>query len=154
MAYHQETGLPASVVRPFNIYGPGQTGEGALRTFIRRAINGETIEIHGDGTQIRAWCYVDDMVAGTLTVMEHPKAVGETFNIGNQRAVVTIYGLASTVVRVLQSSSKIEFTKKNYADVELRIPSVRKAEELLGFVAKVDLEDGIRLTAEHYRAQA
>ena len=151
IAYHREKQLPTAVVRPFNIYGPGQTGEGALRTFIKKAIKNETIEVHGDGTQIRAWCYVDDMVAGTLTAMEHPKAVGETFNIGNQRAVVTIYGLASAVIRVLHSTSRIEFTEKNYADVELRIPSVKKAEELLGFTAKVDLDDGIRLTAEHYR---
>jgi UDP-glucose 4-epimerase len=151
IAYFKEKGLPASVVRPFNIYGPGQTGEGALRTFIRRAIKDETIEIHGDGTQIRAWCYVDDMVQGTLTAMEHPKAIGETFNIGNQRAVVTMYGLASAVIRVLRSSSKIEFTEKNYADVELRIPSVKKAETLIGFTAKVDLDDGIMRTAEHYR---
>ena len=73
------------------------------------------------------------------------------FNIGNQRAVVTMYGLASAVIRVLKSSSKIEFTQQNYADVELRIPSVGKAEQLLGFTAKVDLDEGIGLTAEHYR---
>lgn len=151
VAYHREQRLPTTVVRPFNIYGPGQIGEGALRTFIRRAIRNETIEIHGDGTQIRAWCYVDDMVEGTLIALEHPAAVGEAFNIGNQRAVVTIYGLASAVVRVLESKSDIVFTRKDYADVELRIPSVDKARRLIGFEAKVDLEDGIRRTAEYYR---
>jgi len=151
IAYHREQRLPTTVVRPFNIYGPGQIGEGALRTFIRRAIRNETIEIHGDGTQIRAWCYVDDMVEGTLIALEHPAAVGEAFNIGNQRAVVTIYGLASAVVRVLESKSDIVFTRKDYADVELRIPSVDKARRLIGFEAKVDLEDGIRRTAEYYR---
>ena len=62
-----------------------------------------------------------------------------------------MYGLASAVIRVLRSSSKIEFTEKNYADVELRIPSVKKAEELIGFTAKVDLDEGILMTAEHYR---
>jgi UDP-glucose 4-epimerase len=65
--------------------------------------------------------------------------------------VVTIYGLASAVVRVLQSKSEIVFTRKDYADVELRIPSVDKARRLIGFEAKVDLEDGIRRTAEYYR---
>src|SRR5271157_4777673 len=64
IAYHQEQGLPTTVVRPFNVYGPGQVGEGAIRTFIIRALRNETIEIHGDGTQIRAWCYVDDMIDG------------------------------------------------------------------------------------------
>ena len=151
VAYHREHQLPTTVVRPFNIYGPGQIGEGALRTFIKRAIKDEPIEIHGDGTQIRAWCYVQDMLEGTLIALEHPDAVGEAFNIGNQRAVVTIYGLASAVVRVLGSNSEISFTRKDYADVELRVPSVEKARRLIGFEAKVDLEEGIRLTAEYYR---
>jgi UDP-glucose 4-epimerase len=150
LAYHKELDLPATVLRPFNIYGPGQIGEGALRTFIQRAVKNETIEIHGDGTQIRAWCYVDDMIAGTLLALEHPSAVGESFNIGNQRAIVTIYGLASAVVRVLHSESDIVFTRKDYADVELRIPSVEKSRDVIGFEAKIDLEEGIRRTATFY----
>ena len=152
IAYHKEKQLPTTVVRPFNVYGPGQVGEGALRTFIQRAIRGETIEIHGDGTQIRAWCYVDDMVDGVLLAMSHPNAVGESFNIGNQRAVITIYGLANTVVRVLGSPSQIVFVRKDYADVELRIPDVRKASELLGFEARVDLDEGLLRAADFYRA--
>lgn len=151
IAYHQEKWLPTVVVRPFNVYGPGQVGEGALKTFIQRGIKNEAIEIHGDGTQIRAWCYVDDMIDGLLLAMAHPKAVGESFNIGNQKAVVTIYGLANTVVRVLDSRSPILFTRKDYADVELRIPSVRKARDLIGFEAKIDLEEGIQRTAAFYR---
>jgi UDP-glucose 4-epimerase len=153
IAYFHEKKLPVVVVRPFNVYGPGQVGEGALRTFILRALKGEPIQIHGDGTQIRAWCYVDDMVEGVLLAMTHPKAVGESFNIGNQRTTTTIYGLASTVVRVLHSPSIIRFTRKDYVDVELRVPAVRKAAELIGFEAKVDLEEGIRRTAEFYRNQ-
>jgi UDP-glucose 4-epimerase len=153
IAYHQEMALPTTVVRPFNVYGPGQVGEGALRTFILRAINNDPIEIHGDGTQIRAWCYVDDLIDGVLKVITHPKAVGESFNIGNQRAVTTIYGLANTVIRVLKSQSELVFTRKDYADVELRIPSVDKAREILGFEAQVGLEQGIRRTAEFYREQ-
>jgi len=153
IAYHQEKWLPTTVVRPFNVYGPGQVGEGALRTFIQRAIKNEPIQIHGDGTQIRAWCYVDDMVDGVLLAMSHPKAIGESFNIGNQRAVTTIYGLASAVVRVLDSSSPITFARKDYVDVELRVPSVIKARELLGFESKIDLDEGIRRTADYYREQ-
>lgn len=151
IAYWQENNLPTTVVRPFNVYGPGQVGEGALRTFILRALKNEPIEIHGDGTQIRAWCYIDDMVDGLLLAMVHPKAVGESFNIGNQRTVITIFGLANTVVRVLNSKSPIMFTRRDYADVELRIPAVHKARKLLDFEAKVDLEEGIRLAAEYYK---
>jgi UDP-glucose 4-epimerase len=152
IAYWQEKKLPCTVVRPFNVYGPGQVGEGALRTFVMRAVRDLPIEIHGDGTQIRAWCYVDDMVDATLLAMWHPAAIGQTFNVGNQRAVTTIYGLANTVVRVTGSRSPILFVRKDYADVELRIPQVQKARDLLGFEAKVDLEEGIRRTAEYYRA--
>jgi UDP-glucose 4-epimerase len=151
IAYHQERALPTTVVRPFNVYGPGQVGEGAIRTFVQRAIRNETIEIHGDGTQIRAWCYVDDMVDGVLLALTHPNAVGESFNIGNQRAVVTIYGLANTIVRVLNSQSEIRFTSKEYVDVELRVPQVSKAKQLLGFEARVGLEEGLQLTADYYR---
>ena len=151
LAYHQEFNMPTVVVRPFNVYGPGQVGEGAMRTFVIRALAGEDIQIHGDGNQIRAWCYVDDMIEGVLRAISNPKAVGEAFNIGNARAVITIYGLAQTVVRVLGSRSKIRFVPKDYADVELRVPSVRKARELINFEARVDLEEGIAKTAEYYR---
>ncbi len=153
ISYYKEQWLPTAVVRPFNVYGPGQVGEGALRTFIQKAIRDEPIQIHGDGTQIRAWCYVDDMVDGVLLAMAHPRAVGESFNIGNQRAVTTIYGLASAVVRVLGSKSEITFVRRDYVDIELRIPAVAKASELLGFNAKVDLEEGIQRTAEYYKQQ-
>lgn len=153
IAYYKEKWLPTTVVRPFNVYGPGQVGEGAIRGFILNAIKDKPIEIHGDGTQIRAWCYVDDMVDGLMLAMVHPEALGESFNIGNERAVLTIYGLANTVVRVLESKSKIVFTWKDYVDVELRIPSVKKARELLGFEAKVDLETGIERTAAYFRGQ-
>ena len=152
IAYHKEMGLPTTVLRPFNVYGPGQVGEGALRAFVMRAVKDEPIEIHGDGTQIRAWCYVDDMVDGVMLAMVHPRAVGESLNIGNQQAVVTIYGLANTVVRVLNSKSTIGFIRKDYVDVELRVPSVVKARELLGFEAAVDLEEGIRRTGEYWRS--
>lgn len=150
-AYFRERGMPVVTVRPFNVYGPGQVGEGAIKIFIEKALKDETIEIHGDGSQIRAWCYVDDLVRGLGLALTSPKAVGETFNLGNARAIVTVYGLANTIVRVLGSRSKILFSPKEYADVELRIPSIKKARSLLGFEAEIDLEDGILRTAEFYR---
>lgn len=150
-AYYREHGLPTVTIRPFNIYGPGQTGEGAFQIFIRRALRNEPISIYGDGTQIRAWCYIDDIVEGLLLSLEHPKAVGESFNMGNPRAVVTIFGLAQTVCRVLASDSEIVFRPPLSADIELRIPETKKAEELLGFRANVDLEEGIQRTAEWYQ---
>ena len=151
-AYYKQHGLPTVTVRPFNVYGPGQTGEGAIQIFIRKALQNEPIQIYGDGTQIRAWCYVDDMIEGLMLALESPRAVGESFNIGNARAATTIFGLAETICRVLNSQSKIVFQEALSADIELRIPETKKAEELLGFKARVDLEEGIRRTAEFYRS--
>lgn len=149
-SYFAEYGLPTVTIRPFNIYGPGQTGEGALAIFVKRALYNEDIHIYGDGSQIRAWCYVDDMVEAMMMALENPRAIGESFNIGNARAVVTIYGLAQTVCRVLNSKSNIVFDKPLSADIELRIPETDKAFEVLGFRAKVDLEEGIVKTAEWF----
>jgi len=147
-AYHSEYGLPTVTVRPFNIYGPGQTGEGAIQICIKRALKNEDIHIHGDGNQIRAWCYVDDFVDCLMLCLEDERAVGESFNIGNSRAIITILGLAQTVCRVLESKSKIIFKSALSADIELRIPSVAKAQDILGFKAMIDLEEGIQKTAE------
>lgn len=150
-AYFREHNLPTVTIRPFNIYGPGQTGEGAIQIFIRKALNNEPISIYGDGTQIRAWCFVDDMVDALMLAIEKPQAVGESFNVGNARAVTTIFGLAEAVCRVLDSKSEILFKPPLSADIELRIPETNKAQDLLGFKAKVDLEEGILRTAAWYR---
>jgi UDP-glucose 4-epimerase len=146
-AYHRQFNLPTVTVRPFNVYGPGQTGEGAIQVFIKKALKNEDIFINGDGNQIRAWCYVDDFVDCIVRCIENPKAVGESFNIGNARAITTILGLAEAVCRVLKSDSKIVFRPALSADIELRIPSVKKTEEILGYKANVDLDEGILLTA-------
>ena len=147
-AYFKQYKLPVVTVRPFNVYGPGQTGEGAIQIFIKKALKGEDIFIYGDGTQIRAWCFVDDFVDCLMRCIENPKAIGESFNLGNARTIITTLGLAEAVCRVLNSKSKIIFKPALSADIELRIPSVTKSEELLGFKAKVDLEEGILRTAE------
>ncbi len=150
-AYYRQYQLPVVTVRPFNVYGPGQTGEGAIQTFIKRALKNEGIRIDGDGNQIRAWCFVDDFVDCIMLCLERPEAVGESFNIGNSRAVITILGLAHTVCRVLNSSSEISHAPPLSADIAIRIPGVDKALNLLGFKAQIDLEEGIRRTAEWMR---
>lgn len=151
IAYFREFGLPVVSVRPFNVYGPGQIGEGAIQIFIKKAIRNEDIHIYGDGNQIRAWCFVDDFVDCLMQCIENPRAIGESFNIGNSRAVVTTYGLAQTICRVLSSSSKLLFKPPLSAEIELRIPSVDKAYQMLGFRAKVHLDEGIIKTAEWFK---
>ncbi len=153
-AYHDELGLPAVSVRPFNVYGPRQVGGGAIRAFIETALTGRDLVIHGDGSQIRAWCYVDDMVDALLLALEHPRAVGQSFNIGNARSAVTIYDLAQRIKRLTGGPGELVFQPLHYTDVELRIPNVDKARELLGFEAKVELDEGLERTIAWYRANA
>jgi nucleoside-diphosphate-sugar epimerase len=148
--YHKQFGLPTVSVRPFNIYGPGQIGEGAIHRFIVQALNGADITIHKDGSQIRAWCFVDDIVDGLIACLHRPEAIGQAFNIGNPRSVVTIYNLASEIIRLSKSRSRIAFVEWNKADVELRIPNIDKARQLLDYEPRVDLEEGLLRTIRWY----
>lgn len=149
--YWKQHGLPTCSIRPFNIYGPGQIGEGAVHAFVVRALEGRPITIHNEGDQIRAWCFIDDIVEAIVRALVRDEAIGQSFNIGNARSSVTIYQLARLVVRLSGSSSPIEFVPWDFPDVELRIPDVKKAEKLLGFRAAVDLEDGLERTIAWYR---
>jgi nucleoside-diphosphate-sugar epimerase len=149
--FWKEFDFPAMSIRPFNIYGPSQVGEGAIHHFIVRALRGEELKVHNDGSQIRSWCYVDDILDGILLAMEEEKAIGHAFNIGNPRATITIYNLATLIVRLAQSNSKVKHVEWNFPDVELRIPDIDKARKILGFEPLVDLEEGLLRTIDWYR---
>jgi len=151
MNYYKEYGFPAVSIRPFNIYGPNQVGEGAVHHFIVRALKGEDIIVHNDGSQIRSWCYIEDILDGILLAMEKKEAVGQAFNIGNPRATVTIYNLAKQIIRLSGSTSGIKEIEWDFPDVELRIPDIEKARGLLGFEPVVDLDTGLIRTIEWYR---
>ena len=151
--YWKRHGLPTCSIRPFNIYGPGQVGEGAVHAFVTCALRNAPLSIHNEGDQIRSWCYIDDIVHGIVLALERQEAIGEAFNMGNPRSTVTIYQLARLIAQLAESSSTIQFVRWDHPDVELRIPDVRKAESLLGFRAKTDLEEGLKRTIEWYRAR-
>src|SRR5207244_4324579 len=123
--------------------GTGQDGVRAIHTFTVRAITGEELVIHGDGSQIRAWCYIDDMIEALLLVLGRDEAVGETFNVGNTRSTVTVLDLAQRIKRLTGSESEIVSKPLHYTDVEIRIPNVDKARRLLDFEAKADLDEGL-----------
>jgi UDP-glucose 4-epimerase len=150
-SYHVKHGLPTVALRPFNVYGPGQVARGAMMAFIEAAVAGRPLTIHGDGSQIRAWLYIDDMVEALLRVLVHEEAVGQVFNVGNPRSVVTVFDLATRIVRLAGSPSEIVFRPLHYADVEMRIPNVDKARRLLGWDATVDLDEGVARTIAWYR---
>ena len=152
-AYHDELGVPAVTVRPFNVFGPGQIGGGAIRAFIEAALDGRDLTVRGDGSQIRAWCYVEDMVEAVLVCLEHPNAIGQSFNVGNPRSAVTIFDLAQRIKRITGCPGEIVFAPLDYVDVELRIPNVTKAREAIGFEARVELDDGLERTIAWYRTR-
>lgn len=149
--YFKQFQLPTVSIRPFNIFGPRQVGEGAIHAFVVRALRGEPIHVHNEGDQIRSWCYIDDIIDAIVLSLEKDDAVGESFNIGNPRSTVTIYQLAKLIVRLVGSRSAVEFVTWDFPDVELRIPDIKKAEALLGFRPKVELEEGLLETIAWYR---
>jgi nucleoside-diphosphate-sugar epimerase len=94
------------------------------------------------------------MVEAVLLSLSRPEAVGQSFNIGNARSTVTIYDLAKRIKRLSGCPGEIAFQPLHYADVEIRMPNVEKARELLGFEAKVDLDEGLEKTIAWYRAKS
>jgi UDP-glucuronate decarboxylase len=142
-SYYKEYHIPTVSIRPFNVYGPRQVGEGAISNFIANALAAKPLIVHNNGTQIRSWCYIDDFIQGLLLVLEKPEAVGHTFNIGNPQATVTNLHLAKLVTEKAHSTSPLVFQKIDYPEITLRVPNVDKARRLLGFEPKVSVEEGV-----------
>jgi len=149
--YHKQYGMPTCSVRPFNVFGPNQIGEGAIHHFIEKAIRNEPIFVYNGGQQIRSWCYIKDFVDGVYRCMHDPAAIGQSFNIGNPKNTLTIYGLAKEIIRLSGSRSKILDQANSNVDVGLRTPDIAKATKLLGFYPVYDLEEGLSETIEWYR---
>lgn len=150
-SHHVKNSLPSVTVRPFNIYGPNQVGVGAIHHFVKKAISGEDLTIHDDGSQIRSWCYVDDFVHGIFLAMTNEQSSGKSYNIGNPRSTVTVYNLARRIIDLCESKSKIVFKPMNHSDVALRIPNINSAREDLGFEPTVELDEGLMRTISWYR---
>lgn len=155
-------GLPVATVRFFNSYGPrlDEKGYGSVvANFIRQAIKGEPITVHGDGQQSRCFTYIDDTVQGTLLAGEVKEGEGSVFNIGTEKET-TILELAKTIKRLTGSRSEIvfvpyrEYYGEGFEDTRRRVPSISRAREVLGFVPQVQLEEGLARTIawcrQHY----
>jgi nucleoside-diphosphate-sugar epimerase len=150
-AHYKEDGLPLVIVRPFNVYGPRQVGDGAIRGIILQALQHALITLYNDGTQIRAWCYVDDFVDGILRCAEAPQAIGHVFNVGNPQGTVTNFELANMIIRLTNSKSTIVFKPHPGPEVDLRVPSIEKAQTMLGYTPTTSLEAGISKTIPWYQ---
>jgi len=149
-AHYKEDGLPLAIVRPFNVYGPRQVGDGAIRGIIIQALQHAPITLYNDGTQIRAWCFVEDFVDGVLRCAEMPEAIGQAFNLGNPQGTVNNFELANMILRLTNSKSDVVFKPHPGPEVDLRVPSIEKAMTLLKFQPTVSLEAGISRTISWY----
>lgn len=152
LSYYRQQNLPVVVVRPFNIFGPGRVGDHVVLRFIQRALKNENLEVYGDGTQIRAWCYISDFCDAILKCIENPSAVGQAFNIGNPLNTLTIYELAKRIIDLCDSNSKIVLKELDFVDIDVRVPNTAKARDILSYKPKVDLEEGLTNNIEWVKA--
>jgi len=154
LSYYRQKNVPSVVIRPFNIFGPKRVGDHVVLRFILKALKNEDLEVYGDGTQIRAWCYVDDFIDALVRCLEVKEAVGQAFNIGNARNTLTIYELARKIIALCNSKSKIIFKALDFTDIDIRVPNIDKARKLLGYEPQIDLEEGLSRTIDWIRQNA
>jgi UDP-glucose 4-epimerase len=161
LAYWKEKKLPVVIVRFFNTVGPRQTGQYGMvvPTFVRQALAGERITVYGDGTQSRSFTYVGDVVGALLALMVEPQAIGQVFNIGNTEEV-SIATLAARIKAETGSSSPIvtipydQAYEEGFEDMPRRVPDLGKIEALIGYQAKVGLNEIIQRVVADFRARA
>lgn len=150
-AYQREYGLPYSIFRFFNTYGPQQSEDFVLPRFVRAALRGEPLQVNGDGAQTRTFCYVDDTVDTCLAAHESGAWENDVINIGSDFEI-SVLELAKTVIRVTQSRSDVAYLPPlPEGDMRRRCPDTTRMRELLDRPL-VSLEDGIRRLAEHLRS--
>jgi nucleoside-diphosphate-sugar epimerase len=159
LAHHRETGLPVVILRFFNTVGPRQTGRYGMVVprFARQALDGEPITVFGDGRQSRCFTDVADVVRATLALSTSAQATGQVVNVGSEQEV-TIGDLAERVKRLAGSASPIrrvpydEAYQPGFEDLRRRVPDVSKAERLVGYRARVPLDETLSRVIAFLRA--
>ena len=148
MAYHRTHGIPVKIARIFNTYGPRlRRDDGrAVPTFIDQALSGTSLTVHGDGSQTRSLCYVDDLIDGIWRLLVS-NVVGQPVNLGNPEEI-KVLDLARTIVLLVGSRSDVAFIERPVDDPEVRCPDISRAMSMLGWAPKVDLAEGLRRTID------
>lgn len=159
LAYFTERGLPVVVARLFNTVGPRQTGHYGMviPTFMRQALLGKPITIHGSGEQRRCFCDVRDVVRALISLSEHPNALGRVFNVGGTREI-TINGLADLIIAATRSKSDVrkipyeEAYGPGFEDMMRRVPDTSRIESLIGWAPTITLESTIEAVRDQMTA--
>ena len=149
LAYHKEKHLPVVIARLFNTVGPRQTGRYGMvvPNFVKQALLGHPITVYGDGEQSRCFTYVTDVVGALMKLADHDAAVGQVFNIGNDREEVTIRALAQRVKERTKSVSEVvtipydKAYESGFEDMPRRVPDLGKIRALVGYEPKVHLDE-------------
>jgi UDP-glucose 4-epimerase len=157
LAYWREKKLPVVILRFFNTCGPRQTGQYGMviPRFVKAALLGHSLRVHGDGQQVRCFSYIEDIVEGVLALAEHREAEGEVFNLGSTEAT-SIEELARKVIAMTGTSSTIEYVpyekayERGFEDLRRRVPDISKAHRAVGFEAKTTLEEILRRVIEYF----
>jgi len=157
MAYFKEKGLPSVIVRLFNTIGPRQTGQYGMviPRFVRQALLGEPITVYGDGSQRRSFTWVGDVVEAMISLIQHPKAYGEIFNLGHTKDIA-ISELAAMVKTMTGSQSEIavisydDAYEVGFEDMPRRLPDITKIQRLIGYKPSLDLPEMIGRIIAYY----
>jgi UDP-glucose 4-epimerase len=160
LAYWKERKLPVVIVRFFNTVGPRQTGRYGMviPNFVRQALAGQPITVHGDGSQTRSFCHVRDVVGALVRLMNEPRAVGEVFNVGNSQEI-SIMALAERVRALTGSRSTIvtipydQAYESGFEDMPRRVPDLSKIGALIGYEPRTDLDAILADVIDDFRRQ-
>ena len=150
MAYHRAHGVDTRIVRIFNTYGPRmRLNDGrALPNFLYQALSGQPITVYGDGHQTRSFCYVSDLIAGILALLDSKEHLPT--NVGNPQEI-TILEFAERIRALTGNHVPLVFKQLPQDDPKRRCPDIRKAQKLLHWEPKVSLEEGLKLTLEYFQ---
>lgn len=155
MDYHRQNGVDVRIPRIFNTYGPGMTLDDGrvVSNLVVQALRGEPMTLYGDGMQTRSFCYVSDMVAGLMRLMEADgDEACQPLNLGNP-VEVSIRDLAEKIRVATGTGSRIVERPLPEDDPIRRQPDISRARELLGWEPVVELDDGLRLTIDFFRSR-
>jgi UDP-glucose 4-epimerase len=160
IAYWKEKKVPTVIARLFNTVGPRQTGRYGMviPNFVQQALCGQDITVFGDGTQTRCFTHVSDVVEALIALAEHPRAVGQVYNVGSDREI-SILELAHKIKEMTGSDSRITFIPYNQAyeegfeDMMRRVPDITKIRQLIGYEPKVDLDSILQSVIDYYRSK-
>lgn len=147
--YSEEYNWTSTIVRPFNIYGPRQIGEGAISNFCRQVIENKNIKIEGTGSSMRSWCYISDFIEALALIIEKPHNSVECFNVGNSWTSAANLLIAEMIIEYGRKYYKedlktvIEHVPMNYTDIKVRYPNTEKINKFYNWTPKINLNEGV-----------